>query len=60
LLHVGDCIEWVGPVWTTWAFPMERFCGQLQRTITGRRNPYPGIDRHILERCQWEHLTLKF
>ncbi|KZT50704.1 hypothetical protein CALCODRAFT_535673, partial [Calocera cornea HHB12733] len=58
LLHVVDFIEWVGPVWTTWAFPKERFCGLVQRMITARRNPYLGIDRFLLERAQWYHLTL--
>ncbi|EJU00878.1 hypothetical protein DACRYDRAFT_53539 [Dacryopinax primogenitus] len=29
LLHIADCIEWVGPIWSTWAFPIERFCGLL-------------------------------
>ncbi|ODQ50786.1 hypothetical protein SAICODRAFT_61265, partial [Saitoella complicata NRRL Y-17804] len=24
LLHVGDSMEWLGPAWVYWAFPMER------------------------------------
>ncbi|KZO89383.1 hypothetical protein CALVIDRAFT_569973 [Calocera viscosa TUFC12733] len=39
---------------------MELFCGKVQRAITGRRNPYPGIDRFLLQCCQWQHLLWKF
>ncbi|KZO91287.1 hypothetical protein CALVIDRAFT_489305, partial [Calocera viscosa TUFC12733] len=60
LLHVAACVEWTGPVWAYWAFPMERYCGQLQSAVTGRLNPYPGIDRHIRQLCQWEQLKLKY
>ncbi|KZT51681.1 hypothetical protein CALCODRAFT_487736, partial [Calocera cornea HHB12733] len=60
VLHVADCIESAGPVWAYWAFGMERFCGKLQRCITGRRNPYLGIDRFLLHRAQWQQLVWKF
>ncbi|KAI6023243.1 hypothetical protein BKA83DRAFT_4463948 [Pisolithus microcarpus] len=33
LLHVADSIEATGPVWTSWSFPIEHFCGQLQPVI---------------------------
>ncbi|KAH7903169.1 hypothetical protein BJ138DRAFT_1138781 [Hygrophoropsis aurantiaca] len=36
LAHIADSIEDSGPVWTSWAFPMERFCGRLQAAI---KNP---------------------
>src|SRR5713226_5544773 len=29
LLHIPDQIRWMGPCWTTWAFPIERQCGVL-------------------------------
>ncbi|KZO89404.1 hypothetical protein CALVIDRAFT_491814, partial [Calocera viscosa TUFC12733] len=60
MLHVADYIESAGPVWAYWAFGMELFCGKVQRAITGRRNPYPGIDRFLLQCCQWQHLLWKF
>ncbi|EJU02095.1 hypothetical protein DACRYDRAFT_51660, partial [Dacryopinax primogenitus] len=60
LLHLADCMQNSGPLWASWAFPMERFCGKVQRTITGRLNPYPGIDWCILQCCQWEILHPKF
>ena len=30
LLHTADNIEYCGPVWAYWAFPMERYCSVLQ------------------------------
>ncbi|KAI6014252.1 hypothetical protein BKA83DRAFT_4465893 [Pisolithus microcarpus] len=33
LLHIADSIEATGPIWTSWSFPIEHFCGQLQPVI---------------------------
>ena len=33
LLHIPDQIRWMGPCWTTWAFPIERQCGYFQQSI---------------------------
>src|SRR5712664_1171904 len=33
LLHIPDQIRWMGPCWTTWAFPIERQCGYFQYSI---------------------------
>ncbi|GAO48626.1 hypothetical protein G7K_2796-t1 [Saitoella complicata NRRL Y-17804] len=29
LLHVADCIEWLGPAWVFWVFAMERMNGMV-------------------------------
>jgi hypothetical protein len=42
----------IGPVWTYWAFPMERYCARLQPTITNRRFPYSTLDRFVLHSAQ--------
>jgi hypothetical protein len=39
LLHISDQIRWMGPCWTTWAFPIERQCGYFQCSIQSRQNP---------------------
>ncbi|KIM59027.1 hypothetical protein SCLCIDRAFT_27607 [Scleroderma citrinum Foug A] len=54
LLHIADSIEATGPVWTSWAFPMERFCGSLQPAIKSRRHPYTSISKHVMDKA---HLT---
>ncbi|EPS98274.1 hypothetical protein FOMPIDRAFT_1126871 [Fomitopsis schrenkii] len=56
LLHISDYIKAAGPVWASWAFPMERFCGYLQPTIRSRRFPYANIDRHILAVARLDHI----
>ena len=52
LLHIADRIEFVGPVWCYWAFPMERYCNRLKPAIRSRRFPYASLDRFVLEDAQ--------
>ncbi|KAI4293859.1 hypothetical protein K525DRAFT_213980 [Schizophyllum commune Loenen D] len=57
LLHVADSIEYMGPVWCYWAFPMERYCGTLTPAINTRRFPYASLDRYVVERAQMEQIN---
>ena len=52
LLHIADSIEFVGPVWCYWAFPMERYCNRLKPAIRSRRFPFAALDRYVLEDAQ--------
>jgi hypothetical protein len=52
LLHIADSIEFCGPVWCYWAFPMERYCNRLKPAIRSRRFPYAALDRYVLEDAQ--------
>lgn len=52
LLHIADGIEVAGPVWAYWAFPTERFCGQLQPSIKSRRFPYACMDNYLVAAAQ--------
>ncbi|KAF8834466.1 hypothetical protein BDN67DRAFT_861609, partial [Paxillus ammoniavirescens] len=58
LLHIADSIDATGPVWTSWAFPMERFCGSLQPAIKSRRHPYASIDRHVVDDARLTQVQL--
>ncbi|KAI0692136.1 hypothetical protein C8T65DRAFT_586838 [Cerioporus squamosus] len=58
LLHIADSIEMVGPVWASWAFPMERYCGALQPAIRSRRFPYSSLNRYVVDRARLDHLKL--
>ncbi|KAI0669694.1 hypothetical protein C8Q78DRAFT_1193260 [Trametes maxima] len=60
LLHIADGIEATGPVWASWAFPMERFCGRLQPAIKSRLHPWSSIDRRILALIQITQVKLKY
>jgi hypothetical protein len=52
LLHIADSIEISGPVWASWAFPMERYCGLLLPAAKSRRFPFSSIDRYVTELAQ--------
>ncbi|KAJ7234807.1 hypothetical protein C8J57DRAFT_1574508 [Mycena rebaudengoi] len=60
LLHIADGIDWAGPVWAYWAFPMERFWGLLQPAIKSRRFPYPSIDNHVVATAQLSIIKLQY
>src|SRR5260221_14334838 len=55
LLHIPNQIRWMGPCWTTWAFPIERQCGYFQCSIKSRQNPYTNMDQHLANLSQlWQ------
>ncbi|KAF8597128.1 hypothetical protein BDV93DRAFT_513593 [Ceratobasidium sp. AG-I] len=47
LLHIVDSIEYLGPVWGYWAFPMERYCSFVGASVKSRRYPYTNIANRI-------------
>ncbi|KAI0831438.1 hypothetical protein BC628DRAFT_1462562, partial [Trametes gibbosa] len=60
LLHVAQSIRVAGPVWASWAFPMERYCGTLLPAIHNRRYPYASLDRHVLDKARLAHIKLMY
>ncbi|KAF8152539.1 hypothetical protein B0H34DRAFT_617335, partial [Crassisporium funariophilum] len=52
LLHIGLGIKSADPVWAYWAFPMERFCGNLLPAIKNHCSPYVNIDNFITDCAQ--------
>ncbi|KAI0371589.1 hypothetical protein BV20DRAFT_1035223 [Pilatotrama ljubarskyi] len=60
LLHIADSILTAGPVWTTWAFPMERYCGTLQPAIRSRRFPYASLNRYVLDHARLTQIKLMY
>jgi hypothetical protein len=54
LLHIAPTIRAIGPVWTYWAFPMERHCGDILQHVRNRRFPYVNINKYVTSRT---HLT---
>jgi len=61
LLHVADGIEAMGPVWTTWVFVMERYCGYIKRsTVRSRKHALASIDNRILEATQLEMAKMRY
>ena len=60
LLHIADGIEACGPVWTYWAFPMERFCGILQPWIKSQWFPFTNLDNHVVAMAQISHIKIHY
>jgi hypothetical protein len=60
LLHIADGIEHTGPVWSYWAFPTERYCGRLQRTIRSRRHPFVNIDNYVVASAQLSQIKIRY
>jgi hypothetical protein len=60
LLHIADSIENAGPVWAYWAFPTERYCGQLQPAIRSRRYPFANIDNHVVATAQLSQIRILY
>lgn len=60
LLHIADAIKAMGPVWAAWAFPTERGCGRIQRSVKGKRFLYSSIDKYVLQESQLSLVKLKF
>ena len=52
LLHIADGIENAGPVWASWAFPMERFCGSLQNATRNQRFPWASMTNYLISILQ--------
>ncbi|KAI0749059.1 hypothetical protein C8Q74DRAFT_1320437 [Fomes fomentarius] len=60
LLHIVDSILAAGLVWTSWAFPMERYCGALQPAIRSRHYPYASLNRYVLDSAHLTHIKLLY
>ncbi|KAL4243606.1 hypothetical protein ABKN59_011880 [Abortiporus biennis] len=58
LLHIADGIIAAGPVWAYWAFPMERYCGWLQPSISSRYFPYASLNWFVLDNSRLRHIKL--
>jgi len=55
LLHIPEYIRRTGPLWTSWAFVMERFCGHLLvPAVKNRTRPYENLDNYIQRRAQMQ------
>ncbi|QRV93204.1 hypothetical protein RhiJN_21257 [Ceratobasidium sp. AG-Ba] len=52
LLHIPFYIRHIAPVWASWTFVMERFCGYLILAVTNRVDPFPCIDNFAEQRAQ--------
>jgi hypothetical protein len=60
LLHIAWGIKVAGPVWTYWAFAMERHCNTLLQSIKSRRHPYASISSFVTATAQLDQIRLSY
>ncbi len=53
-------IRVAGPVWTYWAYPMERHCNTLLQSIRSRRYPYASITSFVTATAQLNQIRLSY
>jgi hypothetical protein len=60
LLHLPYYIWTSRPLWTSWAFVMERFCGHILPAVKNRVRPYEHLDNYVQRRAQMQIVSLKY
>jgi len=60
LLHIAQNIRQCGPVWTTWTFHMERFCGVLKGSLHSRSQPWGNLNKCLLLIAYLEQLAARY
>jgi hypothetical protein len=58
LLHIAWGIKVAGPVWTYWAFAMERHCNTLLRLVKSRHHLYASIASFVTATAQLDQIQL--
>ena len=49
-----------GPVWTTWTFHMEQFCGMLQNSLHSWSHPWSNLNKVLLHCTYLEQLWMQY
>ncbi|KAG8749984.1 hypothetical protein FRC11_010871, partial [Ceratobasidium sp. 423] len=60
LLHLPYYIRTSGPLWASWAFVMERFCGHIIPAVKNRTRPYEHLNAYVQRRAQMQAVSLKY
>jgi hypothetical protein len=58
LLHLCDNIRFCGPVWATWTFWMERYCGYLQASLKSKISPWADLNSRILHKAYLDQIYI--
>ncbi|KAG8905503.1 hypothetical protein FRC00_013220 [Tulasnella sp. 408] len=60
MLHIPDDIRISGPLWTAWAFVMERICSLTVRAVKSRLNPFGSLNQYFKRIAQLSHIRNKY
>jgi hypothetical protein len=53
-------MEYIGPPWCYWAYPMERFCSFIGASVKSKRYPYANIGKRILYRAELQIIICRY
>ena len=60
LLHIARDIRVCGPMWSSWTFYLERFCGILQTGLRSRVHPWSNLNNRVLHMSYLQTLALRY
>ncbi|KAG8994297.1 hypothetical protein FRB90_000459 [Tulasnella sp. 427] len=60
VLHIPEDIRRSGPLWTAWAFIMERICSLTVRAVKSRLNPFGSLNQYFKRVAQLTHIRNKY
>ncbi|KAF8213933.1 hypothetical protein K438DRAFT_991177 [Mycena galopus ATCC 62051] len=60
LLHIAPGIKFARPVWCYWVFPMECYCGRVQRGIHSCCFPWASMDHYVMEQAQLTQIMIVY
>ena len=60
LLHITPTIQVMGPVWTYWAYPMERYCSGILHHVQSHWFPYTSINKYVTSHVQLTQISLLY
>ncbi|KAF8597432.1 hypothetical protein BDV93DRAFT_413351, partial [Ceratobasidium sp. AG-I] len=59
-LHMPYYIRQTGPLWASWAFIMERFCGHLLPAVKSAVRPYKNLDNDVQRSMQMQIVSVLY
>ncbi|KAB5587991.1 hypothetical protein CTheo_8568 [Ceratobasidium theobromae] len=60
ILHIPFYLRQTGPLWASWAFVMERFCGHLVPAVKNRIRPYDHLDNYVQRHAQMQIVSVVY
>lgn len=60
LLHLVKNIQYCEPIWATWTFWMERYCGYLQAGLKSKVAPWANLNNHIIHKAYIEQVDIYY
>ncbi|TFK33524.1 hypothetical protein BDQ12DRAFT_766734, partial [Crucibulum laeve] len=60
LLHIPDNIRFCGPVWSTWTYWMERYCGYLKIGLRSRKSPWADLANRVLHKAYLDQVEIQY